>query len=181
MKLQDQLLASQLVVNTLLDEFANIDNIYEPYRPTTKSAVWLLKTDSENPKSKRSILPLLGDALEWFTGTATTRDTRDIKQHVNQLIQAQNKQQETLVHVISILNITGYAAQVNRQKLNKKMDALQRSNEDLDSLFNITEVLTQCIRYQHTSLSQRLSHLYEASFHTHDGLCGYSQHQCVVM
>ena len=28
------------------------------------------------------------------------------------------------------------------------MDALQRSNEDLDRLFNITEVLTQCIRYQ---------------------------------
>ena len=28
------------------------------------------------------------------------------------------------------------------------MDALQRSNEDLDELFNITEVLTQYIRYQ---------------------------------
>ena len=28
------------------------------------------------------------------------------------------------------------------------MDALQRSNEDLDRLLNITGVLTQCIRYQ---------------------------------
>ena len=28
------------------------------------------------------------------------------------------------------------------------MDVLQRSNEDLDRLFSITEVLTQCIRYQ---------------------------------
>ena len=28
------------------------------------------------------------------------------------------------------------------------IDALQRSNEDLNRLFNITEVLTQCIRYQ---------------------------------
>ena len=46
--LQDQLLASQLVVKTLLDEFANIDNIYESYKPTIKSAVWLLKTNSEN-------------------------------------------------------------------------------------------------------------------------------------
>ena len=27
--------------------------------------------------------------------------------------------------------------------------ALQRSNEDLNRLFNITEVLTQCIKYQH--------------------------------
>ena len=76
------------------------------------------------------------------------RDTGEIKQCVNQLIQAQTKQQETLVHVISILNITRYAAQVNRQKLNEIIDALLRSNEDLDKLFNITEVLTQHIRYQ---------------------------------
>ena len=48
-KLQDQLLAFQPVVNALLDEFANRDNIYESYRPIIKSAVWLLATDSENP------------------------------------------------------------------------------------------------------------------------------------
>ena len=47
-------------------------------------------------------------------------------------MQAQSKQQETLVHVISILNITGYATLVNRQKLNEIIDALKRSNEDLD-------------------------------------------------
>ena len=41
-----------------------------------------------------------------------------------------------------------YMAQVNRQKLNEMIDANQRSNEDLNRLFNITEVLTKCIRYQ---------------------------------
>ena len=76
------------------------------------------------------------------------RDTWEIKQHVNQLIQAQTKQQDTLAHVISILNITRYAAQVNRQKLIEIIDALQRTNEDLDRLFNIAEFLTQHIRYQ---------------------------------
>ena len=125
MKLQDQHLASKIVVNALLDEFASIDNIYESYKPTIKSAVQLLKTNSENPQSKRSLLPFLGDALKWLTGRATTRDTWEIKQCVNQIIQAQSKQQETLVHVISILNTTRYAAQVNRQKLNEVMDALQ--------------------------------------------------------
>ena len=89
---------------------------------------------------KRSLLPFLGDALKWFTGTATTRDTWEIKQHVNQLIHAQSKQQETQVHVISILNITRHAAQVSRQKLNEVMDTLQRSSEYLDRLFNIPEV-----------------------------------------
>ena len=32
------------------------------------------------------------------------------------------------------------------------MDALQRSNEDLDRLFNNTEVLTQHVRYQQMSI-----------------------------
>ena len=31
---------------------------------------------------------------------------------------------------IFILNITGYAVQANRQKLNEMIDALPRSNED---------------------------------------------------
>ena len=53
-KLQNQLLASQLVVNALMDESANIDNIYESYRPTKKSALWLLKADSENQQSKKA-------------------------------------------------------------------------------------------------------------------------------
>ena len=70
-----------------------------------------------------------------------------IKQCVNQLIKVQSKQEETLVHVISILNVTRYATQVNRQKLNEVLHALQRSNEDLDRLFKITETLAQCIRY----------------------------------
>ena len=54
LKLQDQLLASQLAVNALLDEFAYIDSIYESYNPTIKSAVLSLKTYSENPWSKKA-------------------------------------------------------------------------------------------------------------------------------
>ena len=76
------------------------------------------------------------------------RDTQEIKQCVNQLIQEQTKQQETLVHVISILNARRYAAQVNRQTLNEVIDALQRLNEDLNKLFNITKFPMQCIRCQ---------------------------------
>ena len=53
-----------------------------------------------------------------------------------------------LVHAISIQNVRRYAIQVNRQKLNEIIDALQRSHEDLNRLFNITDVLTQNIRYQ---------------------------------
>ena len=64
-----------------------------------------------------------------------------------------DKQRETLVHVISVLNITRYAIQVNRKKLNEMIDTLQRSNAHLNRLFNIAEVLKQHIRYQQMYIS----------------------------
>ena len=60
------------------------------------------------------------------------KDTWEIKLCVNKLIQEQTKQQETLVHVISILNSTTHAAPVYRQKINRIIHVLQRSNEDLN-------------------------------------------------
>ena len=47
-----------------------------------------------------------------------------MKWQINKLIQEQTKQQGTLVHLISILNIIQYATQVNRQRLNEVMDTL---------------------------------------------------------
>ena len=52
-------------------------------------------------------------------GTATTKDVSSIKNRGNQLITAQNTQQETLVHIISVLNITRYATQVTHQHSNE--------------------------------------------------------------
>ena len=37
---------------------------------------------------------------------------------------------------------------LHKQKLNEIIDALQKPNEDLNRLFSIIEVPTQCIRYQ---------------------------------
>ena len=62
---------------------------------------------------RRSLLPFLGDALSWLTGNAATKDISSIKMRVNQLIEAQSMQQEAMVHIVSILNITRSAAQVN--------------------------------------------------------------------
>ena len=79
--------------------------------------------------------------------------------------------------VTSILNITRYEAQVDRQKLNEVMDALQRSNEDLDGFFNITETLMQCIRYQQmyiymctilAYLRDSLTYMRQVAIHTMD-------------
>ena len=44
--------------------------------------------------------------------------------------------------------MTQYATQVNRQKLNEVMDALQKADRDVNTLFNIWGILTQHLRYQ---------------------------------
>ena len=75
------------MLNALLGKFSNIDNIYQLYEPTIQIAMQLLGTEpvldklttSDNPQPKRSILPFLGDVLNWLMGMATTKDTMEIK------------------------------------------------------------------------------------------------------
>ena len=86
-------------------------------------------------------MPFLGDALSWFTGTATTKDVNSIKQRVNQLTETQSTQQESMVHILSILNVTQYAAQVNRQHINILMDRVDEMVQDVNNLYNLTTSL----------------------------------------
>ena len=94
-------------------ELANINDIYTSYKPIITQAINHLDTDPSfdghsncNNHLRRSLLPFLGDALSRLMGTATTKDVNSIKKRVNQLSEAQSTQQETLVHIISIFNIT---------------------------------------------------------------------------
>ena len=98
--------------------------------------------------TKRSLLPFLGDALSWLTKTPTTKDVRDIKKRVNQLIETQAQKQDTLVHVISILNITRSAMQVSRKHINVVMEAVERTYNNVTTLLNIASSIYTCINYQ---------------------------------
>ena len=61
------------------------------------------------PVHQEKPLNILRRHLSSLTRTVTTRDVQNIKQQVNQLIKSQIQHQETIVHVISILNIIRYA------------------------------------------------------------------------
>ena len=118
--------------------------MYISCKPTIISAINLLNTEplfdgniNSNIHHKRSLLPFLGDALRWLTGTATTKDVNSIKECVNQLIETQSTQQETLVHIVSILNITRYAAKVNKHSINILIDKVETS-QDVNNLYNLT-------------------------------------------
>ena len=94
-----------------------------------------------------SLLPFPGDTLRWLTGTATTKDVNHIKTCVNQLIENQSAQQETLVHIISILNVTRYAAQINRHSINILMDKMDETSQDVNNLYNLTISLATILSY----------------------------------
>ena len=62
--------------------------------------------------------------------------------------ETQTQKQKTLVYVISILNVTRYATQVNRQHINTVMEVVERTHNDITTLFNIMNVIYACINYE---------------------------------
>ena len=143
-------------------ELTNIENIYDSCKTTIISAIDLLHTNpsfdgqsQSHIHHRRSIVPFIGDALRWLMGTATTKDINSIKTQINQLIATQSSQQETLVHVISILNITRYAAQVNRYSINILMDEAEATSHDINNLYNLTMSLAINISFHELILHIR--------------------------
>ena len=85
------------LLSPLQIELTTTNDMYNTCKPTIISAINLLNTDSSfdghihsNTHHRRSLLPFLGSALRWLTGTATKKDVGSIKQCVNQLNETQS-------------------------------------------------------------------------------------------
>ena len=164
-------------------ELTNTNDIYTWYKPIIIPAINHLDTDPSfdgnsnyNKCVRRSLLPFLGNALSWLTGTATTKDINSIRKRVNQLIEAQSIQ-EVIVHIASILNITQYTPQVNRQHINIVMDRVDNTLHDVYNLYNITTSLSATLSYYQlvvhirsvlANLWDSLSYIRAVSMHTMD-------------
>ena len=153
-------------------ELSNIEDIYKSGKTTIISAIKLLQSNPSfdgqsqtHIHCRRSLLLFLGDALSWLTGTATTKDINSIKTWINQLITTQSSQQETLVHIISILNVTRYATQVNRHSINTLMDVARATSHDIDNLYNLNTSLTISINFH-----QLILHIRSVLANLHDSL-----------
>ena len=86
---------------------------------------------------------------------ATTKDICSIKSRINQLIETQTSQRNTLVHIVSILNVTRYATQVNRHSINNLIDALRTTTQDINNLYNLTTSLASSINFNQMILHIR--------------------------
>ena len=96
---------------------------------------------------------------------------------MNQLIETQLAQQETLVHIISILNVTRYAAQINRHSINVLMDKVDETSQDVNNSYNLTTSLATSLSYHQivlyirsvlANLRDSLSYIIRVSTHTID-------------
>ena len=145
------------LLTTLQLELSNIQGIYKFSETTITSAINLLNSNQlqTSTQCKRSLLPFLGTAPSWLTGTATTKDICSIKTRINQLIATQTLQCNTLVHVISILNVTRYATQVNRHSINNPIDAVHTASQDINNLYNLTTSLAASINFNQMILHIR--------------------------
>ena len=153
-------------------ERTNTEDIYNSCKTTIIPAINLLQTNpffygqsQSHICHRRSLLPLLGDALRWLTGTTTTKDINSIKTQINQLIVTPSLQQEILVHIISILNITRYAAQVNRHSINILMDVAEATSHNINNLYSLTMSLATSI-----SFHQLILHIRSVFPNLHDSL-----------
>ena len=165
------------LLSTLQLELSNIQDIYKSNESTITSAIQVLNSNplQTHIHCRRSLLPFLGDALSWLTGTATTKDIHSIKTWINQLIAMQTSQHNTLVHIVSILNITRYTTQVNRHSINNLIDAVHTTSQDITNLYNLTTSLATSINFNQmilhiksvfANLQDSLHYLWMVSTHT---------------
>ena len=186
--LQQKPLAPTYIMSTPQAELTNLDRIYTSYKPLIVAGTQLLRrepnfNDISHFKrcTKGSLLPFLRNALSWLIRTAMTKDVRSIKNRVNQPTVMQH-QQETLVHIISIVNVTRYDTQVDTQHINLVMGAVQRTHQDVTKPYNITSSLYTSLNYQqivlhiHFILAKLRDSLYETGSHACNGLhrCSYN-------
>ena len=169
------------LLTTLQLELSNIQDMYKSSKTTITSAINLLSSNQLQTRThrRRSLLPFLGDALSWLTGTATTRDIHSIKTRINQLIATQTSQCSTLVHIVSILNVTRYATQVNRHSINNLIDAICTTSQDIHNLYNLTTSLAANINFNQmilhirsvfANLQDSIHYLWTVSMHTMENI-----------
>ena len=144
--------AQTQLLSTLQLELSNIKDIYNFGKKTITSAIKLLQ--SNQPQThihcRRGLLPLLVEMLSvGLLGQPLQKKNTAFKTRINQLIATQASQCKILVHIVSILNITRYATQVNRHGINALIDAVRTTSHDINNLYNlITSLATSDTLHQ---------------------------------
>ena len=144
---------SQLL-STLQVELSNIEDIWQNNHNICNKNYYSLTKHSHTFVTRGAYYP----SYEMFSVGSLElplQKTNSIKMQINQLIATQSSQQETLVHIISILNITRYATQVNRHSINTLMDVARTTSHDINNLYSLTTSLFTSVNFHQLILHIR--------------------------
>lgn len=89
-------------------------------------------------RQKRSVLPIIGKAMNFLFGTITESDLSSIKNNIRTLSENQKQISHVLAENLSILNVTRLEVSQNRQAINTLTKGLHSIDLKLD---NITEAI----------------------------------------
>ena len=119
------------LIDTLWNKFLKESKLLDKEMTTTRSV--LAHFGKSKSRSKRSLLPFVGDALETLFGTVTSKDLDEVLSRVNDLSDAQGGILSVVDNAVTLINQTVVDVTNNRQTLNR--------------LINATYGLTNTMRY----------------------------------
>ena len=88
-------------------------------------------------RSKRALLPIIGKALHFLSGTLTSADIKKICHYINIRLKIK-KRQVTLWKIVSILNTYRVQISENRQLINKLSVSINNIQE---RIYNVSQIL----------------------------------------
>ena len=167
------------LLTTLQLELTNIQDIYKSNKATIVSAINLLNSNQLQPHYKMQKKPLTfpRNCTQLAHGNSHNQRYTQHQGQDHQLIVTQSSQHDTLVHIVSILNVTHYATQVNRHSINKLINAVHIASQDIENLYNVTTSLASSIsfnqmilhiRSEFANLRDSIHYLRSLSTHTKD-------------
>ena len=97
-------------------------------------------------RTRRSLLPFLGDALSWLVGTPSASDMNQIKTAMRTLNMNQKNIQHVVEESLSLINISHNQVVQNRERINKINEGLKEIYEALNRESNMTRSELQKIK-----------------------------------
>jgi hypothetical protein len=114
------------------------------------------------PISKRSLLPILGDALHSLFGVARDKDISHIHDAINKLERSTTQLRHITDQSLSVLNSVASDVQHHRQTINTLIDVSQSLNNTLTQLE--TEIVTVLLPFKQITMRFLQLHATYASF-----------------
>ena len=131
-------------IELLNDTFTSIQDRFENYQ---------IISGTTSLRSKRSLLPIIGDAMSLLFGTVSENDLEQIDRSIEALATNQKQIIHDLETTMSVLNLTRFELARNRRSLMEIVTCIQKLDDKINSLKDMFETkFVRLEQFVHTYL-----------------------------